>query len=116
MTETQSTIAAWADATFGPAVSLESIAERAMKELAELVEKCRALDGAIADRDPPTYAAYAAKAVTEEAADVVIVLARIFESCGVDMHDAIDRKMAINRARRWTLDGNGHGQHVEDEP
>ena len=44
MTETQHTIASWADETFGPVSSLESIADRAMVEMRELVEKCRALD------------------------------------------------------------------------
>jgi hypothetical protein len=32
---------------------------------------------------------------------------------GIDIPAAIDRKMRINRARRWKLDGNGHGSHVE---
>ena len=50
MTETQHTIASWADETFGPVSSLESIADRAMVELRELVEKCRALD---VDRHSP---------------------------------------------------------------
>lgn len=112
MRESQTSIAAWADETFGPAVSLESIAVRAQKELTELVEKCATADKAIATNswigDEKRHMA------AEEAADVVIVLARIFESCGIDMHATIDRKMAINRARRWVLDGNGHGQHVEE--
>ena len=116
MIETQHTIAAWADATFGPAVSLTSIAERAMVELRELVEKCRALDEAIAgDGEFAGNGEYDPRHATEEAADVVIVLSRLFVELGVDMHAAIDRKMQINRARRWTLDGNGHGQHVEDD-
>lgn len=33
--------------------------------------------------------------------------------CEVDMQNEIDRKMAINRARRWKLDGSGCGQHEE---
>lgn len=116
MTETQHTIAAWADATFGPVSSLTSIAERAMVELRELVEKCRALDEAIAgDGEFAGNGEYDPRHATEEAADVVIVLSRLFVELGVDMHAAIDRKMAINRARRWTLDGNGHGHHVEDD-
>ena len=116
MTETQHTIAAWADATFGPVSALTSIAERAMVELRELVEKCRALDEAIAgDGEFAGNGEYDPRHATEEAADVVIVLSRLFVELGVDMHAAIDRKMAINRARRWTLDGNGHGHHVEDD-
>jgi hypothetical protein len=32
---------------------------------------------------------------------------------GVNLETEIDRKMAINRARKWKLDGSGCGQHVE---
>jgi NTP pyrophosphatase (non-canonical NTP hydrolase) len=32
---------------------------------------------------------------------------------GADLLVEIDRKMAINRARTWKLDGSGCGQHVE---
>lgn len=162
MTETQASIAAWADATFGPAKSLASVAARANREMAELVQK--AIDGA-----PDA-------AIVEEAADVLIVLARyaavcgqdiskyvaprlshsndrvtlvfaaaggmqvlmrdshhslstggrmvraasvahelaaLIRVCGGDAQQAIDAKMAVNRTRRWALDGNGHGQHME---
>lgn len=30
--------------------------------------------------------------------------------------DAIDAKMVVNRARKWRLTGDGHGQHIEDVP
>lgn len=98
-TEDQYTISAWATATFGPVGSNLSVAVRANQEMAELM---RAL--AIADTHPKA---------AEEVADIVIILYRLADRLGVDLHAEIDRKMAINRGRTWLLDGNGHGQHVD---
>lgn len=98
MKETQSTITAWANATFGiPATNL-SIVKRARRELDELQAKLE-----VDDKHP---------GAAEEVADVVIVLSRLVEYLGADLQSCIDAKMAKNRERRWTLDGNGHGQHV----
>lgn len=41
-------------------------------------------------------------------------LADVAWSVDVSLAHAIDEKMAVNRARRWTLDGHGHGSHVKD--
>ena len=32
---------------------------------------------------------------------------------GQDIAQVIDAKMVINRARKWAVDGHGHGQHVD---
>ena len=40
-------------------------------------------------------------------------LYQIAHEHGVDLQAEIDRKMTINRARRWKLDGSGCGQHEE---
>lgn len=99
MSETQQSISEWANATFGEPISNMSIARRAQKEMAELVT------GLLADdRDP---------AASVEAADVIIVLMRLFERMGTTWQIEVDKKMAINRARQWVLDGNGHGSHVK---
>jgi hypothetical protein len=45
--------------------------------------------------------------IPTEAADVIIVLLRI-----PGIAEAIQRKMAINRARQWKLMGDGTGYHV----
>lgn len=95
--ETAATISAWADATFGPVKSNVSIAVRSLKEVAELIAKL------VADDTHP--------GAPEEVADVVIVLQRLMHRMGYDLATEVDRKMEINRAREWTLDGNGHGQH-----
>jgi NTP pyrophosphatase (non-canonical NTP hydrolase) len=96
--ETQQTISAWADETFGEASSSVRVAVRANEEMAELL---RALS--VDDRHPKA---------AEELADVYIVLCRVGSRLGVDILEEVDRKMQINRAREWRKDGSGHGYHV----
>ncbi len=157
MIETQQSICAWADETFGPPISDASIAARALVEMAGLVTACvngapaevigteiadvvivlarlgRSLDHDVV-RDPPYWPrqnllAQAAKAV-QRLGDVMAAdntewrrtnltalrsnLGDIAAILGVSVPAAIDSKMAINRARRWKLDGCGHGQHVRE--
>jgi NTP pyrophosphatase (non-canonical NTP hydrolase) len=100
MSETQESISAWAEQTFGPSGSNIRVAVRAQEEPTELL---RALS---VDDDHPKAA--------EEVADVVIVLQRLASRLGVDLWQEVERKMAINRARVWNMDGTGHGYHVRD--
>ena len=100
MKETQQSICAWTEETFGPAPSQARIAARANEEMAELLRLV-------------TSNAYDPHEAAEEAADVVIVLYRLAHVCGVDLHAAIDRKMAINRQRKWAVTDDGHGYHVK---
>lgn len=83
--ETFESIAAWCEETFGP-VEYGRIAERANEEMKELLEN-------------PTN--------TVEAADVLIVLSRY-----PNLWQAVEQKMAVNRARKWRLMGDGTGYHV----
>jgi NTP pyrophosphatase (non-canonical NTP hydrolase) len=76
-----------------------TIAVRALEEMAELM-------AAIEAGETPA-------AIVEEVADVCIVLCQIPEIFGLDLGEAIDRKMQINRAREWRTNGDGTGQHVE---
>lgn len=99
--ETQQTITEWCDATFGPISSNVRVAARANEEMAELLR-------ALASDDTHPKAA-------EEIADIFIVLYRLADRLGVNIHREIDRKMAINRAREWKLDGTGHGYHVKKD-
>lgn len=96
--EDQVSISKWAEDTFGASGSNMRVAVRANEEMAELL---RALSSD--DNNP--------KAI-EEAADVIIVLQRVFTRMGADLQAEVDRKMAINRARQWNLDATGHGYHV----
>lgn len=97
--ETQKTISNWATSTFGPVGSNLSCAARANREMAELMQALAA------DDNHPKAG--------EEVADVVICLSRLVERLGANLQDEINRKMAINRARQWSLDGDGHGRHVK---
>ncbi len=99
--ETSVSISDWANATFGEIDSNMSVFNRAWKEWNELSGKLHDSD------DHP--------GTPEEIADVAIVLARIMTRFGTDLQVEIDKKMRINRARKWKLTGDGHGQHVEEE-
>lgn len=101
MIETQETISLWANQVFGPAGSNARVAARANEEMAELL---RALT---ADDNHPK--------AKEELADIVIVLYRLAWRLGINLHDEIDRKMAVNRTRTWSKDGTGHGYHVRQK-
>lgn len=100
-TETQQTITAWANETFGTTSSNARVAARANEEMSELL---RALT---ADDTHPK--------ARVEIADIAIVLYRLATRLGADLHVEVDRKMAINRTRVWELDGTGHGYHVRDK-
>jgi NTP pyrophosphatase (non-canonical NTP hydrolase) len=94
-------ISAWANETFGEPSSNARIAARANEEMTELL---RALT---ADDEHPKAA--------EEIADVIIVLYRLATRLGCDIAEEIDRKMAINRGRKWNVTKDGHGYHVRDK-
>lgn len=53
-------------------------------------------------------------AIIEECADVQIVLYVLASRLHIDLDAEVQKKMAVNRARKWKLDGSGCGQHVED--
>ena len=95
MRENQKTVGDWARATFGPATPLR-IAVRLNEEVAELLTKV----------------AQGRQGVEEEAADVLVVLYHFAETFGMNLQEEVNRKMAINRQRKWKLDGTGTGQHV----
>lgn len=48
-----------------------------------------------------------------ELRDLYICLYRIAAMYGKSLPEEIDRKMEINRARVWALDGHGQGYHVK---
>lgn len=95
--ETPKSVTEWADKTFGNC-TIELQFQRAYEEMRELDKVV------YAQRD--NY-----EKIAEEAADVVICLYRIIGSIDAS---AIDRKMAINRARKWKVDGYGCAQHIEE--
>jgi NTP pyrophosphatase (non-canonical NTP hydrolase) len=100
MRETSRTIANWGEDTFGPALP-EALVARAATELAELAESLASAD---------------ADAITSEAADVAILLHRLAHLHGWDLTEAVDAKMARNRARIWERSGDGTGRHLTEAP
>lgn len=98
-TETQRSISAWADDTFGDAGSHARTAARANEEMAELLAT---LTNDLRSNE---------KAI-DECADIVIILFRLADRMGFDLLAEVDRKMLINRGRTWKRDGSGHGYHV----
>ena len=97
--ESQRSISEWASVTFGNPVSARA-ASRAIEEMEEFV---RAYEKDFGEEE-----------LLEEAADIVICLYVFASSAGFDLHDAIDRKMRINRRRKWRKNGDGTGYHIKD--
>ena len=96
--ETQSTVNAWQRETFGPQTDREAIMEKLSEELWEL--------------NHAVYRDVGRKKVAEEMADVCIVLWQLAGAYNIDLTDAVASKMAVNRARRWNVRGDGTAQHV----
>lgn len=172
MNETQQSISAWADETFGEAGSDARVAARANEELSELLRLVTTDDFAAADVAdecadvcivlyrlaerhhirmvfPSTHFSKAARAATaprmpilhdfvalaNASMSTLLIQLLVEEDGGViadcleciagmmyeaswsvrhDLRDAIDAKMAVNRAREWKRDGSGHGYHVRE--
>lgn len=95
--ETVESVTTWANETFGVANLVAQIlrAESEWLELKDLLENCAAPEK-----------------IAEEAADVCICLYRVI---GTLDPEAINKKMAKNRARKWKVDGQGCAQHVGEE-
>lgn len=52
--------------------------------------------------------------VLQEVTAVRVILEEVVMRLGANLTDEIDAKMAINRAREWTVDGSGHGYHTAE--
>lgn len=100
MRETQESIGAWVEQTFGPGTAKRH-ATRVGEEVVELIQ--------VLFNEPGSEKAAA------EAADVLIVLYAVASSLGVDLHEEVDKKMQINRGRKWRIDGDGCGYHVKED-
>ena len=95
MKEDQTSICAWADSTFGPA-KIDASFKRFLIEVDEL-------------------ATAPFEKVPSECADVLITLYRVAHVAGFDLQAEVDRKMSINRARKWRSNGDGTGQHIRED-
>lgn len=95
--ESQQSICAWAEATFGPVDNPKALWDRAMLEMHEL-------GAAIDQRDLAE--------IGKEAADVMVLLYRLMDQYGLELDGQCDGKMKINRSRAWRSKGDGTGSHV----
>jgi len=119
MNETQKTISDWGLETFGKAQDRAILIGRTAQEMIEALQLVLPSDVgvrldaatrvAIRDvRESPLDEEY----IREEAADVLIVLYQVATAYGFDLHAEVDRKMEINRNRKWKVDKDGVGQHL----
>ena len=101
MEETIESVSKWANETFGPTTP-EATLNRAMQEMEELYELVNHANPCSVTQND----------VVKEAADVCITLYRYIYL--VDP-EAINKKMAVNRARKWKITGEGVGQHYDEK-
>jgi NTP pyrophosphatase (non-canonical NTP hydrolase) len=99
MPETQQSVSSWAEEIFGPVNDPAALVKRAALELDELLDAVEAQD-----KDE----------IAKEAADIVILLMRLLEQHGLELSQAVDAKMVINRTRQWKSKGDGTGSHIKD--
>jgi len=98
--ETQYTIRRWQLNTFGPTTNYMRTATRMNEEVAELLT-------AISLKD--------INKIGNEIADIFIVLCGVAsEHCFDIAAEEVDKKMKINRERKWNITDEGHGYHVKE--
>lgn len=95
----QKTIGIWGDRVFGPVRDPAALVHRAQQELEELKAAVEA---------GGTFA------IGDEIADVVILLYRLADRCGLDLDLEVERKNVRNQARKWASNGDGTGTHIAD--
>lgn len=96
--ETQSSISKWANETFGEVTFLDVIHERFLDEVEELKAEIE------------LRKLHEAKA---ECADVLIVLYQLATKLKISLREEVNKKMEINRNRKWKLHGDGTAQHID---
>jgi NTP pyrophosphatase (non-canonical NTP hydrolase) len=96
--ETQSTITTWAQEVFGVASDVTLFCR--------FDDEVNELEGVLSE------GVFTRKEISGELADCLIVLYQLAEVLGVNLLTAVEEKMAINRERKWRLNGDGTGQHV----
>jgi hypothetical protein len=121
--ETQQSVHGWIDTTF-PGTDPES-PRKAIRALEEMVELCLASGASPAEIVSAVRRSAGPHAETDdafhrepdkipaEAADVLIVLYGVAGMRGFDLHAEVDKKMAVNRNRKWKANGDGTGYHIK---
>lgn len=89
--ELQQEVADWADEVLPRRKFYTTAAKLMMEEIPEWL---------MAPDDPLEYA------------DIVILVLDLAYQKGIDIEEAVERKMAINRTRRWQVDELGVATHI----
>lgn len=120
MNETQQSVGEWIETTFpGGDPNSPRKAIRALEEMVELCMAAGALTNEIHDAVGRAIAGAASELpqpskIPIEAADVLIVLYGLAQLRKFDLHAEVDKKMAVNRARKWRALGDGTGYHIKE--
>lgn len=94
----QSAITFWANKQFPNRTDHQALSKAVLEEIPELLMHKRE---------------YGTEGIGEELADVFILLMDLATLWGVDLPDAIERKMLVNYDRTWHVDaGSGIAQHI----
>jgi len=103
--ENQRTISDWAHDTFGKCSTYAAFLrmDKEYKELSDVMDQFLTWT--------PEQRAKALDQVANECADILITLYRVADVSSFDLHEAVDHKMKINRARKWKVNSDGTGQH-----
>lgn len=129
--ETQDTVGKWIQDTFSgtdPESPRKSL--RALEEMIELCLASGATPAQIAEvmgrvgameREKGPYqdvneSRKQSDRIPIEAADVLIVLYGVAHMRGFDLHEQVDKKMLVNRSRKWKANGDGTGYHIKEQP
>lgn|SRR5579884_491939 len=104
--EDQKSISEWAISTFGEPESGFVLMEKLKEELYELAARIN-----IYTNDPLRVNF---SGVVDEIADVVIMAYQVCNWYGFDLHDEVNKKMEINRNRKWRITEPGVGKHKEE--
>lgn len=129
MSETQGTVYEWMMATF-PGVDPDS-PRKSIRALEEMIELClvsgstpnqvieaatmAAIKEATRAGQGMDEARFEPGKIPAELSDVDIVLDGVAGMRGFDRAEEKDKKMAINRARKWAARGDGTGYHLKPE-
>lgn len=107
MHETQKTISDWGIKTFGYPRDIIVIIDRMLKEVEEL--KYWIDLGESGYNINTVY-----DKMSDECADIYIVMCQVMNTMGFDLHSCVDHKMEINRVRKWKSNEDGTGQHIKE--
>jgi len=119
--ENQQTVFAWMQETF-PGMDPNS-PRKSIRLLEECIELCIVSGAQYSEIEDAVVSVlekevlnkgFKPEKIPGEVADVLIVLYGVAGMRGIDLNVEVDKKMVINRARKWKANGDGTGYHIKD--